>query len=391
VKPIVPGATIGILGGGQLGRMITFAARRMGYRVAILSADPAAPAAQVADEQIEGDLADPEAVLRLADRSDVVTLETEHIPAQTLSQVERIRPLHPSAAVLRTVQDRLKQKQFLDRHGLPQARYAPAGSERELARAADRIGFPSILKTRRAGYDGKGQARISDPGELKAAWQRVGAVPCVLEAVVPFEREISVMVARDVRGCVTSYGVAENVHHNHVLHTTVAPARLRSTLCSRAIELARYVVQALKHVGVMGVEMFLRGDDELLINEIAPRTHNSGHYTLGACVTCQFEQHVRAICGLPLGDATQMRPAVMLNLLGDLWSAGPPRWEPVLSRGDVRLHLYGKTRALPGRKMGHLLVFGNTPEQGLRLAQALHRSLVPQTTGEIRQGALRCD
>ena len=388
MKPILPGDTIGILGGGQLGRMLAVEARRMGYRVLIMDRDARGPAGQVADGVIEAELTDVEGALELARRCAVVTLETEHVSADLLEKIEQVTSLHPSAAVLRTIQDRLTQRQFLHDHGLPQTPFAPAGSAAELTDAASRIGLPLILKTRRAGYDGKGQVRIHGADELPVAWERIGRAPAVCEAIVPFVKEVSVMVARDVRGNIRNYGVVENVHRHHVLHTTQAPARLPESVAHAAVQLSRYVVEALGHVGVMGVEMFLLADGKILINELAPRTHNSGHYTLGACVTSQFEQHIRAICGLPLGDPTQMRSAVMVNLLGDFWSRGQPRWEHALAADDVRLHLYGKSRAAPGRKMGHLLLLGGSPETQLSRADELCQSLLPPAPTSPRQGAM---
>jgi len=387
MSPVLPGGTIGILGDGQLGRMLAIQARRMGYRVLAMGPHAQGPAAQVVDGFIEAPLGDVACAIELARRADVVTLETEHVSADLLEKVEQITPLRPSSATLRTIQDRLTQKDFLARHGLPHAAYAPVGNSQELAAAADRIGFPSILKTRRSGYDGKGQVRVSHAGALAGAWEQLRREPAIFEAVIPFVKEISVIVARDVRGNVDSYGAVENVHRNHVLHTTIAPARLPAAIAAQAVELSRYLVEALNHVGVMGVEMFLDGDGKLLINEVAPRTHNTGHYTLGACVTSQFEQHIRAICGLALGDPSLMRQAAMVNLLGDLWSAGQPCWDRVLMHRDAQLHLYGKSDPRPGRKMGHILVLGDSSELALATAEDLWQGLEGDDAPTTGQGA----
>jgi 5-(carboxyamino)imidazole ribonucleotide synthase len=354
---LLPGATIGVLGGGQLGRMLAREARRMGYRVRALDPDADACAAPFA-EVMRARLDDAEAALELASDCDVLTIETEHVPAAVLAQIETLREVHPNAALLATVQDRLRQRQFLSRHGLPQTPWAPVDGLSDLEQALARIGRPAVLKTRTEGYDGKGQARIGPGDEAAAAWAALGAAPAVLEAWVGYEREISVILARGRDGAIAVYPVAENEHRHHVLHITRAPARVTPAVAQRARELGAAVADALGHVGVMAVEMFLLPDGELLVNEIAPRTHNSGHYTLGGCVTSQFEQHLRAICGLPLGDVGQPRPALMLNLLGDLWTDGAPPLAPILAHPSARLHLYGKAPR-PGRKLGHVLVLGD--------------------------------
>jgi 5-(carboxyamino)imidazole ribonucleotide synthase len=372
MKPILPGETIGVLGGGQLGRMLAMAARRMGYRVEVLDRDPQCPTGQIADDVVVGRLDDTRAALELAARCDVVTLDTEHVPAELLEQLEQRVHVRPGSRVLRTIQDRMVQKRFLDANGLPQAKWAPVGSDEELAAAVRAVGLPAILKSRRAGYDGKGQARIDPGGDPAEAWARIGREPAVLEELVRFDREVSVILARSVTGEVALYPVAENEHRRHILHTTCAPARIGHAAQLRAEELATHVATALDHIGVMAVEMFLLPDESLLVNEIAPRTHNSGHYTFGACVTSQFEQHVRAVCGLPLGDPTQLRPAVMLNLIGDLWSKGTPSWKQVLALPNAHLHLYGKVGVAPGRKMGHVVLLDDDLDRALATAEALH-------------------
>jgi 5-(carboxyamino)imidazole ribonucleotide synthase len=372
VTPLGPGATIGVLGGGQLGRMLAVVARQMGYRIIVLDPSPRCPTAQVSDGVVVGALDDLDAAKHLARQVDVITLDTEHVPADVLDALEPIAPVRPHARVLRTIQDRLVQKQFLDRLGLPQAAWAPAD---DLHGALARVGRPAILKVRRAGYDGKGQVRIDRDSDASAQLARLRGEPAVAEEVVGFTREISVILARGTGGEIAIYPVAENVHRRHILHTTRAPAPMQPAQRARAEAIAVSVAEALGHVGVMAVEMFELPDGRLLVNEIAPRTHNSGHYTYGACATSQFEQHLRAICGLPLGDPRALTSAVMVNLIGDLWSAGPPAWNAVLARPEARLHLYGKDGPAPGRKMGHVVLLDDDSERALATADGLIAAL----------------
>jgi 5-(carboxyamino)imidazole ribonucleotide synthase len=380
VRPLVPGATIGVLGGGQLGRMMAVTARQMGYRIVVLDPSARCPTAQVSDGVVVGALDDVDAAKLLAQQVDVITLDTEHVPADLLQELEAIAPVRPGASVLRTIQDRLVQKQFLDRIGLPQAKWAPAGDADELARALVLCGRPAILKVRRAGYDGKGQYRIDETTDAASQLVKLRGEPAVLEEVVRFAREVSVVLARDVRGEHRIYPIAENVHRRHILHTTRAPAPMPDVQRKRAEEIAITVADALSHVGVMAVEMFELPDHRLLVNEIAPRTHNSGHYTYGACATSQFEQHVRAICGLPLGDPRALTGAVMVNLIGDLWTQGvAPAWHHVLDRPEARLHLYGKDLAAPGRKMGHVVLLDDDTERALTTADELISVLTART------------
>jgi 5-(carboxyamino)imidazole ribonucleotide synthase len=379
VTPLLPGATIGVLGGGQLGRMMAVVARQMGYRIVVLDPSPRCPTAQVADGVVVGALDDTDAARHLAAQVDVITLDTEHVPATLLAELEAITPVRPGASVLRTIQDRLVQKQFLDRLGLPQAAWAPAGDPGELAAALARIGRPAILKVRRAGYDGKGQVRIDASSDPAAELARLHGRPAVVEEVVPFQREISVILARGPGGAHRIYPIAENAHRRHILHTTRAPAPMADAQRRRAEEIAVTVADALGHLGVMAVEMFELAGGRLLVNEIAPRTHNSGHYTYGACATSQFEQHLRAICGLPLGDPRPLSGAVMVNLIGDLWADGPPRWQHVLAHPGARLHLYGKDAPAPGRKMGHVVLLDDDTDRALAGADALIATLATRT------------
>jgi len=369
---LAPGATIGVLGGGQLGRMMAVVARQMGYRIIVLDPSPRCPTAQVSDGVVVGALDDLAAAKHLASQVDVITLDTEHVPADILEALEPIAPVRPGAAVLRTIQDRLVQKQFLDRLGLPQAAWAPAD---DLDAALAKVGRPAILKVRRAGYDGKGQVRVERDGDPVALLARLRGEPAVAEALVGFTREISVILARGLDGQIQIYPIAENAHRRHILHTTRAPAPMPKARRSQAEAMAVAVAEALGHVGVMAVEMFELPDGQLLINEIAPRTHNSGHYTYGACATSQFEQHIRAVCGVPLGDPRALTGAVMVNLIGDLWSHGAPAWQEVLARPEARLHLYGKDAPAPGRKMGHVVLLDDDTGRALATAESLITTL----------------
>jgi 5-(carboxyamino)imidazole ribonucleotide synthase len=374
----LPPATIGILGGGQLGRMMALAARRMGYRIVVLDPNPRCPTAQVSDGVVVGALDDPAAGLELAARVDVITLDTEHVPADVLDAIAARCPVRPGPAVLRTIQDRRTQKEFLDRLGIGQARWAPVDDADGLAAALRAIGTPAILKVRRAGYDGKGQVRIEAGDDPAAALRAIRGEPAVLEEVVAFSRELSVILARGTDGAVAIYPLAENAHRRHILHTTRAPAPAGPALRAAAHELGVAIAQALDHVGVIAVELFELPGGRLLVNEIAPRTHNSGHYTYGAAATSQFEQHVRAVCGQPLGDPRALTGAVMVNLIGDLWAAGPPAWEHVLGRPEARLHLYGKDLAAPGRKMGHVLLLDDDTDRALATAEQIILALTPR-------------
>ncbi len=372
---IEPGGTIGIIGGGQLARMMALEARRMGYRIGVLDPDREGPAAQVADFCIEGEFADRTAAEALAARSDVITIDTEHVPAEVLEWLETMKPVRPAASILRIVQDRCVQRRFLESQGAPQPKYALVLDAKSLREAAAIVGFPCVLKTRQSGYDGKGQVKIDRMEDLDDAWGAIDYRPAILEAFIHFGKEISVLLARDLSGNMRFYPIAENLHRHHVLHTTQAPApTLSAALWAEAEALGAGIASALGHVGMMAVELFVTQEGGLLVNEIAPRPHNSGHYTFGACATSQFEQHIRAICGLALGAPSLLRPAVMINLFGDLWRDGLPDWHTVLSHPSARLHLYGKQRPLPGRKMGHILILDNENGQSaLEIAETIDR------------------
>lgn len=375
-KRLVPGGTLGILGGGQLGRMLTFEAHKLGLKTAVLDPTPDGPAGSVADRFVEGAWTDGAKAVELAQGCDVVTVETEHIPSAGLREVEKVAPLRPGAEVLHVVQDRLRQKELLAEHRFPQPAFAHVHDEASLVRAVAHVGAPAVLKSLTGGYDGKGQARAKDSVGAAAAWDSLDRKPCIYEAFVDFEREVSVVLARGLDGRVAFYPMAENVHRRGVLHTTRVPARVPPGVEDKGRRFAAGIADALGHVGVMAVEMFLTREGALLVNEIAPRVHNSGHYTYGACVTSQFEQHVRAVCGLPLGDTTLLRPCAMLNLLGDSWAKGEPDWARlVLGEPGASLHLYGKAKAAPGRKMGHVLVLASNADDALARAEAIHARL----------------
>jgi 5-(carboxyamino)imidazole ribonucleotide synthase len=358
-----PGATIGMLGGGQLGRMAAFAARRMGYRVLVLDPVAGSPAGQVADAQIVAPYDDPAALERLAAQTDVVTLEFENLPATSLDLLSRRVPVRPGASVLRVCQDRLAERAFLSRLGIPTAPFAPVTDAASLARAAAQVPLPGLLKTARLGYDSKGQHPVTTGDDLAAAHDALGGVACILEQQIDFAREISVIVARDQAGGTLTYEPAENVHARGILDTSMAPAPIPAALRDAAADLATRIAQAIDLVGVLAVELFVTRDGRLLVNELAPRPHNSGHWSIEACVTSQFEQQVRIAAGAPAGDTRLLTPTAIANLLGDLWQRGAPRWDRVLALPDVHLHLYGKGDARPGRKMGHLTATAPTAEE----------------------------
>ena len=365
---ILPGAMLGVVGGGQLGRMFTAEAQRMGYRVAVLDPDPGAPAAQLADLHIARSWADADALTQMGARCAAVTTEFENVPAEALRTLAAHVPVHPSAAAVAPTQDRIDEKRFLSSVGIAVAPWAPVMSPADIAHAWEAIsGGPGVLKTSRMGYDGKGQAVVSTVPELTAAFQQFG-VPCVLERRLPLDREISVMVARSADGTTATWPAEENVHVAGILHTSVVPAQVSEAIAMEARAAAARIVEQLEYVGVMGVECFVV-NGALLVNEVAPRPHNSGHWTLDASTTSQFEQQVRTLTGLPLGVTDALCPAAMINLLGDLWANGSPRWDLALAVPGARLHLYGKTEPRAGRKMGHITVLADAPDVALERAQ----------------------
>lgn len=361
MRPILPGSVIGVLGSGQLGRMLTIAARRMGYRVWTYSPEIDTPTGQISDVEIQAPYEDLDKVAEFAKNVDVVTFEFENVPVETTRMAERHAPVRPGGMVLHTSQHRLREKTFLSSAGLPVAPFRAIRSLGQLESELAAIGAPAVLKTASFGYDGKGQSKIRSAADAAAAWEAVGRQEAILEAFVEFEKEVSVVAARGLDGAFAHWGVIENDHRNHILDVSTAPASVSSKVAAEAVELTRTVLEKLEVVGVLCVEMFLTRDGRLLINELAPRPHNSGHLTFDAAVTSQFEQQLRAVCGLPLGSTELLHPAAMANLLGDLWAEGEPDWSTALTIPDVKLHLYGKLEARPGRKMGHLTALASSP------------------------------
>ncbi len=375
-KPILPGSTVGVLGSGQLGRMFAIAARRMGYRVHTLSPDDDTPTGQVADREVQAAYDDLDAVRDFARHVDVVTFEFENVSSAATNAAEEFAPVRPAGSVLHTTQHRLREKTFLSANGFPVTPNETVRSLAELEAALVRLGTPAVLKTAGWGYDGKGQSKIERASDAAAAWSKVATNEAILEAWVPFKSEVSVVAARGLDGEYADFGVVANSHRNHILDLTVAPADVSDRVRRDATEIARAILERLQVVGVLCVEFFLTHDDKLLVNELAPRPHNSGHFSFDACITSQFEQQLRAICGLPLGSTELLRPAAMSNLLGDLWTDGEPNWAAACKLADVKLHLYGKASARPGRKMGHLTAFGKTPAEAAQTALAARDALL---------------
>lgn len=368
IPQVLPGAAVGVLGSGQLGRMFAIAARRLGYRVHVLSPDRDTPTGQVADVEVEAAYDDLDAVDAFAQAVEVVTFEFENVPSETVDAVERRAPVRPGRELLYTTQHRLREKTYLRSHGIPVTPFHAIRSLDELNQLSDDE-LPGILKTASWGYDGKGQAKVESRADLAPAWDRLNSDDVIYERFVDFTEELSVVAARGADGTCVSYGPMANTHCNHILDLSVTPAGFSPQIASEAEEIARTIMTDLDVIGVLCVEFFLASDGSLLVNEIAPRPHNSGHLTIDAHVSCQFEQQVRAICGLPLGAATQLGPAAMANLLGDVWEQGEPSWGQALANPAAKLHLYGKQEPRPGRKMGHLTVVADTPESAA--AQAL--------------------
>ncbi len=357
---ILPGKTIGVLGSGQLGRMLAIEARKMGYRVHTYSPESGTPTGQVADREWVAAYGDLAAVRAFAGSVDVVTFEFENVPADTAAACAEFVPVRPAGRVLHTTQNRLREKTFLREQGLPTAAFRAVSSRAELESALAEIGYPAILKTAGFGYDGKGQTKITSADDLGGVEV---AGEFILESFVRFEREVSVVAARGVDGSFAAWPVIENDHRHHILDVSVCPAPVPAKVAQEAEAIARRILDALEVVGVLCVEFFLTADGELLVNELAPRPHNSGHLTFDASVTSQFEQQLRAVCGLPLGETTMLRPAAMANLLGEVWAGGEPDWGAALTQPGVKLHLYGKAKAKPGRKMGHLTALADSVQE----------------------------
>jgi 5-(carboxyamino)imidazole ribonucleotide synthase len=372
---IPPGSTVGLLGGGQLGRMFAIAARRMGYRVHTYEPSPDSPAGQISDREFNGSYADWDLLETFVQSVDVVTFEFENIPAEVVDRISRSKPVHPRSEVLHICQNREREKNFLRTHHYPHAPFTVLSDRAELDAALEEIGTPAVLKSVDFGYDGKGQQMIypeTRPDDLIGTAGR-----SILEKWIPFDRELSVICARDAYGTVAVFPASENVHTRHILDYSIVPARIDPAVQSLAQSMAKNIANDLKVVGLIAVEFFLSRDNELMVNELAPRPHNSGHYTVDACLTSQFEQQLRAVCGLPFGSPDLFRPVVMVNLLGDLWKAGgQPDWGPVLKDPYAKLHLYGKLEGRPGRKMGHFCVLRETVEEALTDAKQIKQELI---------------
>jgi 5-(carboxyamino)imidazole ribonucleotide synthase len=382
--PILPGAALGVFGAGQLGRMFAIAARRLGYRVHVLTDKEDAPAVAVADIAIQADFDSESDVADFARDVAAITFEFENVSAAAAEVAARFVPVRPAGSVLHTTQNRLREKSFLRDLGIPVTAFTAVRSATELAAAMQRCGTPAILKTAQWGYDGKGQMPVAAGDDAAAAWGRFGADEAIYERRVDFEREISVVAVRGQDGAFAAYEPIENLHRNAILDVSSSPALLPAGLASQALEMARTILESLGVVGVLCVEFFVDRDGGLLVNELAPRPHNSGHLTIDAHVCDQFEQQVRAICGLPLGSTQTRTPAAMANLLGDLWERGTPDWPRVLALPDVKLHLYGKREPRPGRKMGHLTALAATSHEARARVLAARSALAPTTPASAR-------
>jgi 5-(carboxyamino)imidazole ribonucleotide synthase len=377
--PILPPAMLGIIGGGQLGRMFTMAAKTMGYRVTVLEPEQDCPASTVADVHLCAAYDDQAALNEMAKTCRAVTTEFENVPASSLASLAHHIRVSPSAEAVSIAQDRIKEKHYIRAAGLEVAPYLAIESSKDLDQDLSGC-LPGILKLARLGYDGKGQIRVKTPEEAREAFLALGEKSCVLEKMLNLRTEVSVIVARTSKGVVTTFPVAENQHDQGILDVSIVPARISEATSQKARQMALSLAESLDYVGVLGVEMFVLDDDRLLINEIAPRPHNSGHYTLDATASSQFEQQVRTLCGLPPGDSRLLSPVVMINLLGDVWGDSEPDWRDLFASPGVMLHLYGKASARPGRKMGHFNVLAETRDSALETANQL-KGILRQKAG----------
>ncbi len=371
---ILPPAMLGMLGGGQLARFFVIAAHEMGYRVTVLDPDHNSPAGRIADGHLCAAYDDSQALEKMAQTCVAVTTEFENVPASTLTTLAKRVRVYPAASAVAICQHRVSEKNFLREHGFPHAPYAEINTESDIP-ATDSSLYPAILKVARFGYDGKGQARVTNPEEALAAFHQFKSEQCVLEQMLTLDYEVSVVLARDAEGQIAAFPTSENIHRNGILDISIVPARGSIEDRDEAQLLARAVAEKLDFVGTLGVEIFVSGG-QLYVNEMAPRPHNSGHYTLDACITNQFEQQIRALCGLPLGDARLHSNAVMVNLLGDVWPEGQaPDWSVLFEQTNLKLHLYGKHEARPGRKMGHFTVVGDDADTVLQHALAVRKRI----------------
>ena len=372
---ILPNATLGVLGGGQLGRMFTLAAYSMGYRVVVLDPDPHSPAGLIADQHIKSDYRDHAALQLLGDECTAITTEFENVPAESMEYLEKFCAVRPNAEAVRIAQDRIREKTFVQDHGLATAAFAAIYEDADIVAAIETLTAPLLMKTASLGYDGKGQVQVNTLAEARSAFEQLGNAACVLEEMVDLEREISVILARSINGQSSVYPLGENRHVNGILDTTIVPATLDASLGEQAIDMATRLADSMDYCGILAVEFFCTRQGELLINELATRPHNSGHYTVDACATSQFEQQVRMMCGLPPGDTQLLSPVVMTNLLGDIWKDGEPDWQQVLNESQAHLHLYGKKDARPGRKMGHINCIAADIEQALATTARIRTAL----------------
>ena len=371
-SPLNPGSTIGIIGGGQLGRMLAIAARQMDYKTVVLDPDSNCPAGQVADRVIRSDYSDLKASSELAALADVVTYEFENVDADSVSSAEKHKPVRPSSSVLRTTQNRLHEKKALLQAGIPVANFRKVDSLRDLEDAASALGYPMVLKTATEGYDGKGQSIIDGERDLAISYDQLSArnVDLIVEQFVSFKAEVSTICARTIDGMTATFDPAENIHRNHILDTSIVPARIDESVTDKARIIATDIAEKLDVIGLIAVEMFVTQENDILVNELAPRPHNSGHYTMDGCDTSQFEQLVRILAGMPITLPKLHSPTVMVNLLGEIWedTDGNPDWQRALELPGVSLHLYGKSAARVGRKMGHINVVAETVEEALYIA-----------------------
>ncbi len=376
---IPPGSTIGILGGGQLGRMLILAGRTLGYRFHVFEPSGPCPAGMVADKEINASYSDQAALRKFADEVDVITLEFENIPIEVLDYLSKTKPVLPGGRALHICQHRQREKDFLRKNDLPCVSFEYADSPVSLVQAFEKVGFPCVIKTAAFGYDGKGQIKLDsseDAADAVGLWQQLNQPKrVVIEQWIEHVGEFSVVCARKADGSKQTFPMAENIHVNHILHASVAPARVNEKVLNLGYSLAREIADKLEIVGLIAIEFFLDPSGDLIINEMAPRPHNSGHYTIDGCITSQFEQHIRAVTDLPFGSVEMHSATVMINLLGDLWEAGTPNWAALLNNPKVKLHLYDKGESRPGRKMGHFCVLGNSPDEVMVEAEKLYKLL----------------
>ena len=374
---ILPDAILGVLGGGQLGRMFTLAARSMGYRVWVLDPDPHSPAGALADRHLQAGYDDAAALEAMAAECAAVTTEFENVPAETLEFLESKLPVRPGSKAVAIARDRIREKTFIRDTGLATAAFHAINSADDLPAACESLVLPALLKTAQLGYDGKGQIGITNLQEARDAFIRLGEKPCVLEECLELDQELSVILARSATGATAVYPVGENTHLRGILDTTRVPGRIADDVAGQARSMALQLAEAMDYCGVLAVEFFITIDGKLLINEMAPRPHNSGHYTIDACLTSQFEQQVRTLCGLPPGSTRLLSPAVMVNLLGNLWLKGAPRWQYLFAETHTRLHLYGKGEAREGRKMGHYTCLAEDAKQAMLIAERVRAAIDP--------------